>query len=277
RFAFVHIASMPSSNQINSMESQTIHIIQLLCGPTLRQIGTDEGIDIDTSDQAFSFLMSRGWDVVAKRAAEYLSREGADLSVVTGMRTVEEVLWLRSAFPDARIILVEADVRTRFERHVKRARSDDVHTFRDFQARDEEQMHFGALRVAHEIADVVIRNDADHLTYRRRIDELVNTIERPADHRLPRSELHRSLRALREIGRAATCDEIAAVTVEQGLAVRKYNTNRALKGAPEFATRIAKRGELLRYRLSGRAPALLQLLELPVAPTAEAGAQTDTT
>ncbi|MEF2549298.1 hypothetical protein VQ045_19285, partial [Aurantimonas sp. E1-2-R+4] len=35
RFAFVHIASMPSSNQINSMESQTIHIIQLLCGPTL--------------------------------------------------------------------------------------------------------------------------------------------------------------------------------------------------------------------------------------------------
>ncbi|MEF2549315.1 hypothetical protein VQ045_19370, partial [Aurantimonas sp. E1-2-R+4] len=36
RFAFVHIASMPSSNQINSMESQTIHIIQLLCGPTLR-------------------------------------------------------------------------------------------------------------------------------------------------------------------------------------------------------------------------------------------------
>jgi len=37
RFAFVHIASIPSSNQINGMESQTIHIIQLLCGPTLSE------------------------------------------------------------------------------------------------------------------------------------------------------------------------------------------------------------------------------------------------
>jgi len=35
RFAFVHIVSMSSSNQSKGMESQTIHIIQLLCGPTL--------------------------------------------------------------------------------------------------------------------------------------------------------------------------------------------------------------------------------------------------
>ncbi|MEF2549693.1 hypothetical protein VQ045_21605, partial [Aurantimonas sp. E1-2-R+4] len=49
RFAFVHIASMPSSNQINSMESQTIHIIQLLCGPTLRDIAAKIKCDIQTA------------------------------------------------------------------------------------------------------------------------------------------------------------------------------------------------------------------------------------
>jgi hypothetical protein len=123
-------------------------------------------------------------------------------------------------------------------------------------------MRFGVLRVAHEIADVVIRNDTDLGSYWRRIDDLVNTIGSLPEGRAGPSELHRSLRALRKIGRAATCDEIAAVTAEQGVSVRKYNTNRALKAVPEFSTRLEKRGELLRYRLSPRAPALLRLLDL---------------
>lgn len=232
----------------------------------LRQIAEEEGITIGSSRDALTFLEKRNWDIVAKRAAEYIARENADLNIVTGMRTVEEVLWLRSMLPAARIVLIEADARTRFERHVKRARSNDARTFREFARLDEEQMHFGALRVAHEIADVVVRNDADLLSYWRRIDELVSTIDTLQRGRQSASELHRSLRALRKIGRAATCDEIAAVTTEQGAAVRKYNNNRALKSVPEFATRLEKRGELLRYRLSPRAPAFLQLLDLIATP-----------
>ena len=235
----------------------------------LRQIAAEEGEQIGRSADALAFLGQRGWDVVARRAAEYVARENADLSVITGMRTVEEVLWLRSALPAARVVLIEADARTRFERHLRRARPDDARTFRDFAMLDEEQMGFGALRVAHEIADVVIRNDADLNSYWRRIDELVATPGPFPSTRTGTSELHRSLRALRRIGRAATCDEIAAVTAEQGPAVRKYNNNRALKSVPEFATRVEKRGELLRYRLSVRAPALLRLLDL-VAPSANA-------
>ncbi len=232
----------------------------------LRQIAEEEGITIGNSGDALIFLEKRNWDIVAKRAAEYIARENAELNVVTGMRTVEEVLCLRSMLPSARIVLIEADARTRFERHVKRARSDDARTFREFTGLDEEQMHFGALRVAHEIADVVIRNDADLRSYWRRIDEMVSTIDTLREGRQSPSELHRSLRALRKIGRAATCDEIAAVTAEQGPAVRKYNNNRALKSVPEFVARLEKRGELLRYRLSPRAPALLKLLDLIATP-----------
>ena len=106
-------------------------------------------------------------------------------------------------------------------------------------------------------ADVVIRNDVDLHLYRRRIDELVNTIDALPDGRQAASELHRSLRALRKIGHAASCDEIAAATAEQGSPVRTYNTNFGRsKAVPEFATRLEKKGELLRYRLSSRAPAL---------------------
>jgi inosine/xanthosine triphosphate pyrophosphatase family protein/dephospho-CoA kinase len=233
----------------------------------LRHIAAEEDITISSSADALTFLEERNWDVVAKRAAEYIGRENAGLNIVTGMRTIEEVLCLRSMLPAARVVLVEADARTRFERHVKRARSDDARTFKDFARLDEEQMHFGALRVAHDIADVVIRNDTDLRSYWRRIDELVNTIHTLPEGRPSPSELHRSLRALRKIGRAATCDEIAAVTAEQGPAVRKYNNNRALKAVPEFATRLEKRGELLRYRLSPRASALLRLLDLIAVPT----------
>lgn len=233
----------------------------------LRQIAEEEGITIGSSADALTFLEERDWDIVAKRAAEYIQRENADLSVVTGMRTVEEVLWLRSMLPVARVVLIEADSRTRFERHVKRARSGDARTFKEFARLDEEQMHFGALRVAHEIADVVIRNDADMRSYWRRINDLVSTIDTLQEGRRSASELHRSLRALQKIGRAATCDEIAAVTEEQGAAVRKYNNNRALKSVPEFATRLKKRGELLRYRLSPRAPSLLRLLDLTATPS----------
>ncbi|MDZ5698698.1 non-canonical purine NTP pyrophosphatase [Chelativorans sp. M5D2P16] len=232
----------------------------------LRQIAEEEGITISNSADAMAFLEKRGWDIVAKRAADYIARENADINIVTGMRTVEEVLWLRSKLPAARVVLIEADPRTRFERHVKRARSDDAQTFKEFTRLDEEQMRFGALRVAHEIADVVVRNDSDLRSYFRRIDELVSTIDTLPDGRQSPSELHRSLRALRKIGRAATCDEIAAVTAEQGFAVRKYNNNRALKSVPEFATRLEKRGDLLRYRLSPRAPALLRLLDLIAMP-----------
>lgn len=235
----------------------------------LRQIATEEGREIANSADAMTFLEKRNWDIVARRAAEYVARENADLNVITGMRTVEEVLWLRSMLPGARVVLIEADPRTRFERHIKRARPDDARTFNDFVRLDEEQMHFGALRVAHEIADVVIRNDNDLGGYWRRIDELVNSVDRLPDGRAAASELHRSLRALRKIGRAATCDEIAAATAEQGPAVRKYNNNRALKAVPEFAMRIEKRGELLRYRLSPRASALLRLLDLIASPPTE--------
>ncbi|MFW2828535.1 hypothetical protein [Sphingomonas sp. ID0503] len=110
-------------------------------------------------------------------------------------------------------MLIEADARTRFERHLRRARADDARTFRDFARLDEEQMGFGALRVAHEIADAVIRNDADLNSYWDWIDELVVTPWPFLTH-TGASELHRSLQALRRIRRAATCDEIAAVTAE---------------------------------------------------------------
>jgi inosine/xanthosine triphosphate pyrophosphatase family protein/dephospho-CoA kinase len=229
----------------------------------LRKIAFENDVEIKNSQDVFDFINIHGWDVVAKRVSEYIAREGAELNVITGMRTVEELLWLRSTYPDARIVLIEADARTRFERHIKRARPEDVSTFQDFLGMDKEQMNFGAVRVGHEVADITIRNDADLLTFFKKIEEITSYAVLPERQSSP-SELHRSLRALRRIGRSATCDEIALGTREEGTAVRKYNTNRALKAVPEFAQRVEKRGELLRYRPTDRTLPLLSLLDLVV-------------
>lgn len=79
---------------------------------------------------------------------------------------------IRSTFPDARIVLIEADARTRFERHIRRARPEDVSTFFDFLRMDDDQMSFGAVRVGAEVADLIIRNDGDFPSYFRKVEEL---------------------------------------------------------------------------------------------------------
>ena len=75
------------------------------------------------------------------------------------------------------------------------------------------------------------------------------------------------LQALASLGRAATCEEISVQTKQFGVQVRKYNTNRALKEVPEFATRLEPSGnKLLRYRITPRGLIVLGLLERPVKP-----------
>lgn len=236
----------------------------------LRELAKEAGVDVETSDEAFDFLRIRGWDSVAVRIAEYVDRAGSNFNVISGLRTPEELLHLKKKFPNARIVFIEADVKDRFERHVRRGRDQHVKTIRNFEAQDEAQMKFGVMRVATELSDITINNNGTIESYKRRIDELIQdprvsgnqTSLRPTSNikPLPTSELHRCLLALRKIGRAETCENISAVTAEFGVRVRKYNTNRALKDVPEFAHRITVHGKLLHYQITPRGEALLDLI-----------------
>jgi inosine/xanthosine triphosphate pyrophosphatase family protein/dephospho-CoA kinase len=132
----------------------------------LRQLASEAKEKVDTTDDAFNFLRKHGLDCVAEAIAKYLDRAKANLNVITGLRTVEEIFLLAQRFPQARIVLVDSDARTRFERHLRRARDTDVRSFSDFQKQDEKQAAFGALRVATEIATDTIRNDGTLEQYR---------------------------------------------------------------------------------------------------------------
>ncbi len=228
----------------------------------LRQLATDAGEGVETAEDAFSFLRGHGLDCVAAVIAKYLARAKANLNVITGLRTVEEIFLLVQWFPQARIVLVDSDARTRFERHLRRARDTDVRLFSEFQKQDEKQAAFGALRVATEIATDIIRNDGTLEQYREKIDTVVSTHSKTLQGSERKSELHRTLLALDAIAEAATCEQISAKASDLGIPVRKYNTNRALKSAPEFAERVKRSDYLLQYKLTARGQRLLDLLSV---------------
>jgi inosine/xanthosine triphosphate pyrophosphatase family protein/dephospho-CoA kinase len=226
----------------------------------LRQLAWEAEESVDAADDAFNFLREHGLDCVAEAIAKYLERANANLNVVTGLRTVEEIFLLAQRYPQARIVFVDSDARTRFERHLRRARDADVRSFGDFQKQDEKQAAFGALRVATEIATDIIRNDGTLEQYRAKIDGLVSGLPKSFRGHKQKSELHRTLIALDAIGDAGTCEQISAKSADLGIPVRKYNTNRALKSAPEFAERVKRSGHLLSYKLTARGQRLLDLL-----------------
>jgi len=231
----------------------------------LRSLASDADEPVESADDAYKFLCDHGLDCVAHTIAKYAERSSAALNVITGLRTVEEVLLIVERFPHARIVFVEGDVRTRFERHVRRARDKDVKTFADFEKQDEQQARFGVLRVPTEIATDLIRNDGTLEQYKDRINSFITamtgTDAAARQLRIQKSELYRTLSALRAIGKAATCAAISEKASELAAPVRKYNTNRALKAVPEFAERVKRSEHLLSYKLTGRGEALLELLD----------------
>jgi inosine/xanthosine triphosphate pyrophosphatase family protein/dephospho-CoA kinase len=233
----------------------------------LRGIAEGVGVIPSNSDEALAFLEEVGWDSVARKIADYIDKDDSRLSVVTGLRTPEELLFLKRRFPAARIILIDADQRIRFERHIRRARDRTLTDMRAFTREDEKQKEFGTLRIANDIAEITIINDGTRDQYSKKIEEALDLISgAPEKLRLQStkslSELHRSLKALLTIGIAATCEEISELTAKLGLPVRKYNTNRALKAVPEFANRLEQKGERLKYQPTDRSLSLLRLLDL---------------
>jgi inosine/xanthosine triphosphate pyrophosphatase family protein/dephospho-CoA kinase len=234
----------------------------------LRRIAMDAEEPVESADEAFRFLREHGLDCVAQTIAKYLERSEAKLNIVTGLRTIEEISLLFHRFHNTRIVYIDSDSRTRFERHLRRARDQDVKTFNAFEKQDEQQAEFGVLRVPTEIATDIIRNDGTLEQYKAKIDTLIGSLAvsgarttAASGPKIDRSELHRTLGALSALGRDGTCDDISLKATELGHPVRKYNTNRALKSVPEFAERIKRSGHLLSYKLTARGQQLLELLD----------------
>jgi inosine/xanthosine triphosphate pyrophosphatase family protein/dephospho-CoA kinase len=217
------------------------------------------------------FLSAHGPDVVARKVVEILDMESARDIVISGFRTVEEVDVLKTIIPEARIVLIEASERTRFERHLARGRLDGINTMTAFRTLDAEQGFFGLLRVAEDFADIKISNEGNLPEYWAQVDAVivrdrqvpVTGISWKVHPRLgrERNQTYHTLRALEKAGRPLDCNEIDQLTDAAGHRIRYNNANKVLKRIPGLARRIDSPGMLVRYEILSAGRAYLRYMD----------------
>lgn len=192
-------------------------------------------------------LDEMGHDIVGR---EIVRKYGDKLDgpfVVSGLRDVDEIKYLEGVVPRARLVSVEASERTRFERHVRRARVGAEKTIGEFRSRDTRQDEFGLLTALEDLAEIRIVNEGKLEEYHRQIDAaLAGRNDEPgvdlAAH--PRygpaqHQLYRCLKILADAGSALQCDYIEARSADfDGVHIRHNNANKVLKAASAFAERI---------------------------------------
>lgn len=111
-----------------------------------------------------------GPNAVAKRCIKKIMDLDVDLVAINGLRSPHEVDFFRNEFPFFKVIAIHASPRTRFERLLKRGRSDDPKDWETFSLRDKRELSVGLGEVI-AMADYMIVNEGT-------IEELEKEVER---------------------------------------------------------------------------------------------------
>jgi inosine/xanthosine triphosphate pyrophosphatase family protein/dephospho-CoA kinase len=233
-----------------------------------------QGVQVDGGADPFmsakETLEELGPDAVARKILQlYGSRIDKGI-VITGFRTIEELEVTKKQIPRAKIVLIEAAERTRFQRHLERRRQ-TVRSLEQFRELDEQQWSFGLLRVAEDFADVRISNEGTKGEYHRQIDAVLSgagvdsvpgiSINVQPRHKISENQLYRTLQALTAAGRPLSCDEIQELTSKSGNPVRHNNANKVLKRVPELARRLELQGTRVRYAVTSAGRAYVRYME----------------
>lgn len=223
---------------------------------------------------ASKILSALGSDVVAHYILQQVERPWLNGFVVTGFRTLEEVLTFLMARPDTLTVWVEAGERARFQRQLDDTERPNL-SLTEFQQRDCDQRSLGALGVMRELVDLVVYNEYEMRTYFHQIDSVIGqagnretsvdapgTLARKASPDLRHDQLYKCLRAIEQAGHPLNTSQIQAGSIEFGPEVRQNNANKVLKQHPGLVHRLEPSGRgRLRYGLRPAGLAYLRLVE----------------
>jgi inosine/xanthosine triphosphate pyrophosphatase family protein/dephospho-CoA kinase len=238
----------------------------------LRMLGRDQRIEAQSPfDLAKLLLGTQGPDIVARKIIDLYPQALLNGAVISGFRTIEELETLKHRVPEARVVVVEASERVRFQRFLNRERTSGLRDIAEFRRADSEQWSLGLVRVAEDFADIRIGNEGTLEDYYRGIgalltkSDLSNTVGVSTKVH-PRVEsdanqLFRCLAVLRSAGRPLSCDEIQELTAQTGHAVRHNNANKVLKRAPELARRLDSNTSRVRYEILSAGQAYVRYME----------------
>ncbi|WP_456327285.1 AAA family ATPase [Archaeoglobus sp.] len=123
-----------------------------------------------------------GMDAIAKRCIPLVREKGKDVGVVVvdGIRGIAEVEAFKKAFDDFILIAVEAPLELRFQRALKRKRSDDVKSIEELKERDRRELSWN-LAKALEIADFTIENTSGLDEFREKVRDLLEQLAKKVE------------------------------------------------------------------------------------------------
>ncbi len=99
-----------------------------------------------------------GPEVLAKRCIPKIRALDAEVVVVDGLRSLHEVRAFKREFPKFKVVAIHASPKTRFQRLLKRGRSDDPRDWETFYMRDQRELEVGIGEVI-ATADYMIVNE----------------------------------------------------------------------------------------------------------------------
>jgi len=113
-----------------------------------------------------------GSGVLAKRCVPKVKASGAQIVIIDGVRSPHEVNEFRKEFPNFKVVAIHASPRTRFERLLKRDRSDDPKDWETFIERDKRELNVGIGEII-ATADHMIVNEGTKDYLRKALRQLL--------------------------------------------------------------------------------------------------------
>ena len=120
--------------------------------------------DMSVGEFAESERKKYGYNIWAKRS---LDRMSGNIFLVDGCRSVDEVNAFRSLTDDVTVIAVHSSPETRYERLLKRNRSDAPSSIEEFMERDDREIGWGIARII-ALSDITIPNETTLEEFRER-------------------------------------------------------------------------------------------------------------
>jgi dephospho-CoA kinase len=114
-----------------------------------------------------------GQGVLAKRCLPKIEALNSKIVVVDGIRSLDEVAEYKKEHPDLKIIAVHASPETRFERLVRRNRSDDPEDWKVFNERDQRELSVGLGNVI-AAADIIVVNEGKKEAFKQKLRKILN-------------------------------------------------------------------------------------------------------
>ena len=172
----VGITGMPGSGKNTVREIvRGFGLPIVVMGDEVRAEAERRGLDPTPENLGKVMLQIRaeeGLGVLARRCIPKIKALESPVVVVDGVRSMHEVREYRKEFPSFKIVAVDASPKTRFERLLKRGRTDDPKDWETFVERDERELSVGIGEVI-ESADYTILNDGTKKEFRKSLKQLL--------------------------------------------------------------------------------------------------------